>query len=497
MKHIIKIILFTLAILKSAEPLVAQTKPSLAILPFTGLFTEQEGEAIALRLENNNDIGKNFETISRTSITNAILNELRFQRETGYTDSDTLSKIGKQLAADFVIAGYGQRLQDKNIILISIMNVETFQLIAGDYKEFVRDDDMDKILPAMINKILVGTKRSTKKLPKLAVPSLAAPPEITRWDSDILAQMLAIEIANSGKYVVLPRTWTINAALAELKNQRSGTTDSDSIKAIGKATNAEYVLAGTLTSLGSTKFIDVKILSVETGIKLTGSHEDYESIIESLVIIPDLAAVLTGKMTERQKEKAATRRKQQAEKKQKADEREAAWDAFWEESYKNKYNSVGGGFGFNFGIHGLSPIIALNFNTTLSLLPYTFFDFGFDAGFVHMNLDSSRKEDEEYADYIPSFYPYTHLNIFFPVFGDLRTGKGNSGLYLGGGAGYMIASYNVPLKGKNPLLYNALVGGKFGDGAFGIDAHLRMRFTEKSIVDTGFSVTFLFRFGQK
>jgi TolB-like protein len=387
MKRTTKIIILTLAILASAEPLVAQTKPSLAILPFTG-FTERDGEAIALRLENNNDIGKNFGTISRTSITNAILDELRFQRDTGYTDSDTLSKIGKQLAADFVITGHVQQLQDKNIILISIMNVETFQLIAGDYKEFVRDDDMDKLLPTMIHKILVGTKRSTKKLPKLAVPSLAAPPEITRWDSDILAQMLAIEIANSGKYVVLPRTSTINAALAELKNQRSGTTDQDGIKAIGKATNAEYVLAGTLTSLGSTKFIDVKILSVETGITLIGSHEDYESIIESLVIIPDLAAVLTGKMVDKRR--------------------------FWS-------------FGAEMGTSFTAPWLIVSANVTASFLPYTILELGFDLGFIH---GYEGRGDVKYY----SLYPFAHIKGFVPL--------GNyGGLFAGFGAGYMMANY--------------------------------------------------------
>ncbi|GHV78278.1 hypothetical protein AGMMS49944_00690 [Spirochaetia bacterium] len=274
--------------------------PRLAILPFTGT-NKTDGEAIALRLANNKDIRAAFTTIPRTSAIDAIMAEQKFQHS-GLTDSDTISKLGKQLNADFVVAGHIQQFGEHNLVFINIVNVETFQQIAGDYRRFNKIEDIYDILSGMTKKIVNGKKRNTARMPKLAVLPFDMPTDENTEDAEVLAQILGIEIANSGKYAVLPRTSTIEAVMKEQAIQRSGITDVESIKALGRATNAEYVLAGKITKLGNKNIFFVEILNVEKASLLTGIDEEYQTITDGLQLMPELAAVLTNQITEGQRE---------------------------------------------------------------------------------------------------------------------------------------------------------------------------------------------------
>jgi mannitol/fructose-specific phosphotransferase system IIA component (Ntr-type) len=59
------------------------------------------------------------------------MKEHEFQRA-GLTDSDTIAELGKLMGADYVVSGHITRLKDKNLLLISIINVETMEQIAGN-----------------------------------------------------------------------------------------------------------------------------------------------------------------------------------------------------------------------------------------------------------------------------------------------------------------------------------------------------------------------------
>jgi hypothetical protein len=71
----------------------------------------------------------------------------------------------------------------------------------------------------------------------MAVLPFDIPEQVNAQDAEVLAQMLATDIANSGKYAVFPRTRTIEQVMKEQNIQRSGITDPDSIKEIGRATS--------------------------------------------------------------------------------------------------------------------------------------------------------------------------------------------------------------------------------------------------------------------
>jgi formylglycine-generating enzyme required for sulfatase activity len=289
----IRIRMIICALLTAAVvPVFAQTKPRLAILPFTG-GTGGDGETIGMLLGYDPDIAGAFTIVPRTSAIDSIMKEQEFQRS-GLTDTDTISGFGKQLNADFVVAGHIQKFGNHNLVLINIIDVETFQQITGDYREYTSIEDIKNLLPGMAKKMVGAIRLDTKGLPGLAVLPFAIPGEVNVQDAEILAQLLATEIANSGKYAVLPRTQTIQSAMAEQEIQRSGITDPDSIKAIGQATNAQYVLSGNVRSLGSRNMFMVSILNIEKASQERGNQIEYKDITDGLRLMAELSFLLTG-----------------------------------------------------------------------------------------------------------------------------------------------------------------------------------------------------------
>ncbi|MDR2397775.1 MAG: penicillin-binding protein activator LpoB [Spirochaetaceae bacterium] len=123
-----------------------------------------------------------------------------------------------------------------------------------------------------------------------------------------LAQILASEIANSGKYAVLLRTQAaIDTIMKEYKIQHDpNLTDRATASQLGKGLNAEYVLSGPVISLGTNHYFDVKILKID-GSMISGDARQYQTIADGLVLMPQLAKLLTGGQDEQERAEAQKR----------------------------------------------------------------------------------------------------------------------------------------------------------------------------------------------
>jgi TolB-like protein len=409
--------IIALVLLLAAAAAFGQTKPALGILPFTG-GTGRNGDTIANLFANSSILAQEFRIVPRTSgIDAAIIKEQRFQK-VGLTDSDTIAELGKKMGAGYVVAGHITRLGNRNLLLISIISVEKLEQIAGDHREYAAIEDIHRLLPDMAAAIVTSVqKQGSPASGALAVMPLdIQDPAVEQNDAELLAQILATEIANIRHYRVLPRTRQIERVINEQKYQRLGLTDPKTIAAVGKATNAQYVLAGTITKLGSMNLFDVKILDITTGEQIIGRDREYRNLTDGIEIMRSLARDVTGiteaeARAQRAAETKAAEELRIAEKKKKA--------------AKAKLFSLGVGAGSTF----TAPWFVANISGTASLLQYTFFDLGVDAGFIHGYKD---REDIKYF----SLYPYGHLNGFLPA-ADFMA------LYIGAGAGLMAAFYNT------------------------------------------------------
>jgi len=278
-----------------AVALFAQKKESLALFPFTG-GNASDGTAIVSSLARQRLLREAFNRVTLvTQNTIATMNfEQRFQRSSGLTDADTIFELGKALNASHVIAGYITKLGDRNLVIVSIMDVESLQQIAGDYRAYSTIEEIDALIPSIAQKLASAVPRNTSSLPGLSVPPFNIASGINQNDAMALAQILSCDLANSGKYAVLPRTDSIDKVMEEQKRQRSGVTDQDRIKRLGVGRNAQFVLSGSVERLGSLNKFAVDILDILSGNFIDGYDEKYTDLSQGFELIPKLAAQLAG-----------------------------------------------------------------------------------------------------------------------------------------------------------------------------------------------------------
>jgi TolB-like protein len=410
-----------------------QNKPLLGVLPFAGGM-DGDGETIVTLLSLQRDIQESFIIVPRTNAVNAILDEQSFQLS-GYTDSDTIARLGRMLNADFVVSGHIRRLGDRNLIITTIINVETFEMLAGDYREYRNIEEIIDLLPIISNKMIVATQRDTSRLPKLAVsPFQVNNREVNEQDAEVLAQILSVELTNTGRFAVLPRTATMQAALRELEYQRSGYTADEGAKAMGRAANAEYVLSADVRSLGSVNLFIAQILHAEDGRQIEGGHKNYRTVTDGIRLMPELAQFLTDRV---RAEAEARIRKKHA---------------------RAKYWSIGVSVGTSFA----DPLLIGTLRGTIAPFPYSFLELGFDVGFI---------SDKEWATGYYSLYPFANYALFLPF-------PKKGGWYIGAGCGYMFEEYRVDdwVEFRGHLAANFSTGINIGN-IFDISYTLRTNFS--------------------
>jgi formylglycine-generating enzyme required for sulfatase activity/TolB-like protein len=277
--------------------LFAQKKDSLAVFAFTG-GAASDGESIANSLTRQvvlRNCFSNTRLITRAII--ATMNfEQRFQRNSGLTDADTIFELGKELKASHVIAGYITKFGDRNLVIVSIMDVESLQQIAGDYRSYGTIEEINALIPDMAAQLAKAVTRDTNGLLGLSVPPFVISPEVNQNDAMTLAQILSCDLANSGNYAVLPRTDGLEIVMEEHKRQRDGATDQDRIKRLGVGRNAKYVLAGSVEKLGTLNKFAADILDIEDGGYIDGHEEKYIDFAQGFELVPMLAAKLSGKI---------------------------------------------------------------------------------------------------------------------------------------------------------------------------------------------------------
>jgi hypothetical protein len=134
--------------------------------------------------------------------------------------------------------------------------------------------------------------KNTSNLPGLSVPPFSISSGVNQNDAMVLAQMLSCDLANSGKFAVLPRTDSLAKVMEEHQRQRSGITDQDRIKRLGVGRNAQYVLSGSVQRLGTLNKFAADILDIVNGDFIDGYEESYTDFAQGVEVMPNLAVRL-------------------------------------------------------------------------------------------------------------------------------------------------------------------------------------------------------------
>jgi TolB-like protein len=463
-----KKIIIVVVLLCAGLTVYAQTRPRLGILPFTG-GSGRDGDTIATLFSVSRELMDVFRIVPRTSSVEAVMREQEFQRR-GITDSDTIAELGRQMNADYVVSGHIARLGNANLLLISIVDVNTMRQVTGDYREYQTIEGIPALLPVMAQNIISSIQDvNAAAADTLAVlPLLINDPAVQQDEAELLAQILATEIANSRRFAVFPRTRVIETAMAEVDIQRrSGMTDRESMAAIGKATNARYVLAGSISNLGRMNLFNIAILEIESAEQIAASYKQYRNLEDGIEIMGELSYEVTGvpagrflenvqiaeaeqQRLEVEQQRAAAERQrlevqrqqeeaaQQAEQERRdAERRRTEQKASWNRAFHNYLWRDGksfAGIGGNIGISTGGSFFFVNANVAIPIIPHLFIEGGIDYG---LTAPFEKKVNDGSITSYSSLYPYARVNVFLPIFDDWAS------LYAGMGIGSLTETYEL------------------------------------------------------
>lgn len=108
---------------------------------------------------------------------------------------------------------------------------------------------------------------------------------------EIISDLFSSELVDTQQYNVVTRT-SIGSLMEELKFQASDITTEDNAVAIGEMTNADYVVVGTISKLGSLYVLQVHLIDVMTGQIIQGAKETFSNIEEVVDIMAPLVTDL-------------------------------------------------------------------------------------------------------------------------------------------------------------------------------------------------------------
>ena len=92
----------------------------------------------------------------------------------------------------------------------------------------------------------------------------------------IVSDMLRTEFVNTGKFTVIERS-QMDVILREQGLQQTGCTDQECAVQIGKLMSARKMLIGSVSTLGTTIIVNVRIVDVESGTAEYAAKEKAES----------------------------------------------------------------------------------------------------------------------------------------------------------------------------------------------------------------------------
>ncbi|MDR2535386.1 MAG: formylglycine-generating enzyme family protein [Treponema sp.] len=263
---------------ESAEAAAYTGTSRLLILPFIGV-SKAEGESAALFISNISELNTVFKVLNPRILSQEPSLANYQVPPADITDQGILS-IGKKYNAEYVLAGQLTRLGEHQMLILTLVNVSTGQLVAGGYREIREIADIHLFLPALVRKIVHVAELDVENAPNLGISPFSIPSiGISSQDVNILTQFLIIEIANSGKYKVLRRL--------------SGDRKTPDIKTLGNMLGSPYVLIENVVQIGESAYFVAQIIETRDNALHRGSEIQYRDIRDGMRLMSELAYELT------------------------------------------------------------------------------------------------------------------------------------------------------------------------------------------------------------
>jgi len=141
-----------------------------------------------------------------------------------------------------------------------------------------------------------AAKSKTKSAEAVAGKRLAVLPfqakGVSEQDVSVVTDLLSSSLANTGSFQVFERN-QIDAVLKEIEFSQSSISDAGSQIEVGKLLAADYVVVGSVASVGTKIIVDAKLVAVATGQTVVSASEIKASLDDIIMAVKPMALKLS------------------------------------------------------------------------------------------------------------------------------------------------------------------------------------------------------------
>ncbi len=256
--------------------LLSYAKEKIIVLPFTSsdeeLISSSEITKIFFDKISNND---NYDIlIPSESVINFLLKKQNIDSQNiNITNLDKLSNISPNLSAKYIITGYVQKLDESNIAFLSIFEASLSQKIAGHYFLFGDISEVVNHFNTSIIKLLEATEKNYENLPIISI--INSKDNIYDLNDYIFANILNIDIANTGEYAVIDK---FNSSIIT-DNKIILSNYQNNIK---EDLQVDYVLINNISKIDANNYVESSFNFKETQLnQYPFEYYDSDSIISN------------------------------------------------------------------------------------------------------------------------------------------------------------------------------------------------------------------------
>ena len=232
-----------------------------------------------------------------------------------WSDEKKSAEMGKVLNADYIVRGIIMHDGEFNILTARILDVNTANGLSAAEMEFLTQREargkMDDFVSGILQRISAfrpAPRPAAGRIPggvpegftsatgygQNSKPHLVVLPFSggSGEDGDTIARWLQGDMAKQGTFTIVDRAH-VERIMGELKYQREGLTDPNTVIDIGSQLHAEYIISGHIRRLGSQNLLIVSIINLTTQEQRDGMWEIYNKKEEILSLIPRIAQELS------------------------------------------------------------------------------------------------------------------------------------------------------------------------------------------------------------
>jgi|TARA_B100001971_G_scaffold48577_1_gene43935 TolB-like protein len=272
-----------------AQAIMAQAKPTVAILDFEGQGVTA-GEVQTLTERMRTEIGNtNAVRLIERKAVERILEEQGLQ-QSGCTTVECAAEVGQLLGVQFMISGSIGKMGRSYTIDSKMFSVETGETVRS--KNATHDGDISGLLTEMeiMAWEIVGLKAPSslklKRAGKDASRTVAVLDfegrGITMQAAQTLTDRFTTSLASTEK-VTLVQRGTMMDVLEEQGFEAGGCASDECAAEVGALLGVEFMISGAIGKLGDTYTIDAKMFSVATGAAESMKSITYTGKVDGLI----------------------------------------------------------------------------------------------------------------------------------------------------------------------------------------------------------------------